>query len=183
MPQITIEQATFELLQRHAKPLVDTPDTIIVRALNAQDQTVVKPVANGQSTVTETEQHLDPSALPDLTHTKILDAAIDGEPISRPNWNRLRDEMLLRIMQRGGSFENLQRLLQADVNLAKGCNKDDGFRYLLDVDFSVQGQSANGACQAIMTAAQVFGMSSNIGVTWRRKEGAAYPGKRARIVV
>ena len=35
MPNIAIEQATFERLQHHAKPFVDTPDTIIMRALNA----------------------------------------------------------------------------------------------------------------------------------------------------
>ena len=96
MREITIQRATFERLQRHAKPFVDTPDTVIIRALDALDQTVVEHVPNGQ--FTETEQLLDPLSLPDLTHTKIQDASIDGEPIRKPKWNLLRDEMLLRAM-------------------------------------------------------------------------------------
>ena len=35
MENIEINQATFERLQRHAKPFVDTPDIIINRALDA----------------------------------------------------------------------------------------------------------------------------------------------------
>ena len=181
MPQITIEQATFERLQQHAKPLVDTADGVIVRALNALDKKATNHAFNGHPTVTEAEKLFNASGLPDLTHTKVLDATIDGKPMARPNWRRLRDEMLLRVMQRGGGLENLQRLLQADVNIVEGRKEVEGFRYLPEFDFSVQGQHANGACQAIMTAAQVLGVSLSIGITWRRKEGAAYPGERARI--
>ena len=61
--------------------------------------------------------------------------------------------------------------------------EDEGFRYLSDIDVSVQGQHANGACQAIMTAAQALGISLNIELLWRRKEKAAYPGERRRIVI
>ena len=183
MPQITVEQATFERLQQHARPLVDSTDSVIARALNPLDQKAPKHVPNGQATGKAAEKVLDASALPDLRHTKILDAAIDGEPMTRPNWRGLRDEMLLRIMQRGGSFESLQRLLQADVNLVEGRKTDEGYRYLSDFGFSVQGQPANGACQAIMIAARVLGLSLSIGITWRRKEGAAYPGERARIAL
>lgn len=183
MPQITIEQATFERLQQHAKPLVDTTDTVIVRALNALDESAVKHADNGGANAGPPEKLFDASALPDLTHTKVLHAVIDGEPMPRPNWRCLRDELLLRIMQRGGGFENLHRLLQAYVNLAEGRKEDEGFRYLRDFDFSVQGQHANGACQAIVTAAQVLGTTLSIGIMWRRKEGAAHPGERARIVL
>ena len=183
MPQITIEQATFERLQQHARPLVDSTDSVIARALNALDEKAVKHVPNGQAAAGAAEKLLDASALPDLTHTKVLDAVVDGEPISRPNWNCLRDEMLLRIMQRGSSFESLQRLLQADVNLVEGRKTDEGYHHLPAFDFSVQGQPANGACQAIMTAAKVLGLTLDIRIAWRRKEGAAYPGERARIAL
>ena len=179
MSEITIQQATFERLQRHAKPFVDTPDTVIMRALDALDQIMVEHAPNGQ--LTEKEQQLDPLALPDLTHTKIQDASIDGEPIAKPNWSLLRDEMLLRATKRAGSFENLQRLFP--VNLVEGRKEDEGFRYLSQAGISVQGQHANGACHAIITAAQAFGISLNIGIMWRLKEHAAYPGERRRIVI
>ena len=178
MKEITIQQATFERLQRHAKPFVDTPDTVIIRALDALDRNM-EYAPNGQ--LPEGDQQLDPLALPDLTHTKIQDASIDGEPIAKPNWNLLRDKMLLRATKRAGSFENLQRLFP--VNLVEGRKEDEGYHYLSQAGISVQGQHANGACHALITAAQAFGISLNIGIIWRLKEHAAYPGERRRIVI
>ena len=154
-----------------------------MRALNALERDLIEHDPDGQPSISQPERRLDPSALPDLTHTKVLHGVIHGETISRPNWNRLRDEMLLLIMRREGSFRNLQRVLQADVNMVPRRKEDEGFRYLSAFDFSVQGQHANGACQAILSAAQGFGMSVDIEITWRRKEGAAHPGERARLVV
>ena len=97
MPQITIEQGTFERLQRHARPVADTSDRVIVRALDALDEKAVKHVPKGHFAATVAEVPLNGLALPDLTHTKVLDAAIDGEPIPRPNWRRLRDEIRRRM--------------------------------------------------------------------------------------
>ena len=48
---------------------------------------------------------------------------------------------------------------------------------------SVQGQDANGACRAIVTAAQGLGVELEIGFMWRLKEAAAHPGEHARVVV
>ena len=72
------------------------------------------------------------------------------EPISRPKWNRLRDEMLLRIIQARGMLR--ESPAPAPGRHQYGCG------------------------------AQVLGMSLDIGITWRRKEGAAHPGERARII-
>ncbi len=43
MPDISLSQAAFERLQRHAKPFVDTPETVILRALDALEQTTGQP--------------------------------------------------------------------------------------------------------------------------------------------
>ena len=77
MPQVTIEDTTFERLQRHAKPLIDTFDTLMNRALDALEQTEGRP---GLASVsgTEAERRIDPRVLPELTHTKVLDASIDN---------------------------------------------------------------------------------------------------------
>ena len=37
MPEITVTESTFERLQHHAKPFVDTPDMVISRALDVLD--------------------------------------------------------------------------------------------------------------------------------------------------
>ena len=38
MPEITVTESTFERLQHHAKPFVDTPDMVISRALDVLDE-------------------------------------------------------------------------------------------------------------------------------------------------
>jgi hypothetical protein len=179
MPEITIQQSTFERLQRHAKPLVDTTDTVIVRALDALDLRLAED--DGAGPAPEAERLIDPRALPSLTHTKVLDASIEGQRISKANWNRLLEEMLSRAMKRVGSFEKLRPL--CPVNVVRGRKEDEGYSYLREIDLSVQGQDANGACRAIVMAAQSLGIAVDVGFMWRLKDGAAHPGERARIQV
>jgi hypothetical protein len=180
MPQIVVQDQTFERMQRHAKPFVDTPDTIINLALDAlesaADHETMPPAQHMAG-----ERRIHPRALPNLTHTKVLDARIDGEAIAKPNWNSLLDEMLRRSMKQVGSFEKLKQL--CPVNMVKGRKNDEGYTHLPEIDASVQGQDANGACRAIVTAAQGLGMPVDIGFMWRHKEGAAHPGERARLQV
>jgi hypothetical protein len=180
MPDISIQQSTFERLQRHAKPFVDSPESVILRALDALEQCAAQPTME-EDADKPTERVIDARALPHLTHTKMLDAAINGERLARPNWNLLLDETLRRAMKRVGSFEKLQRI--CPVNMVKGRKEDEGYGYLPEIDISVQGQDANGACRAVVTAVQALGMSLDIGFMWRLKESAAYPGERGRIRV
>jgi hypothetical protein len=180
MPEITVQQATYERLERHAKAFVDTPDTVILRALDALDE-LAGTDGDRNGPAAGAERRIDPRTLPNLTHTKVLDASIDGEPVARPNWNLLQEEMLRRAMKRVGSFEKLRRL--CTVNMVEGRKEDEGYSYLPDIDISVQGQDANAACRAAVTAAQGLGVALEIGFMWRLKEAAAHPGERARIVV
>jgi len=180
MPDISLSQPAFERLQRHAKPFVDTPESVILRALDALEQGTAPPLpvegAGGSP-----ERQIDTHALPRLTHSKLLDAAIEGERLIKPNWNSLLDEMLRRAMKRVGNFDELHRI--CPVNMVTGRKEDEGYSYLAEIDISVQGQDANGACRAVVTAAQALGMSLDIGFMWRLKETAAYPGERGRIRV
>ena len=78
-------------------------------------------------------------------------------------------------------FDRLRRI--CPVNLVKGKKNDEGYNHLPDINVSVQGQDANGACRGIVTAAQALGLEVNIGFMWRHKEGAPFPGERARLHV
>lgn len=178
MPSIDIKEATFQRLQRHAKPLVDSPDTVINKALDALegvDAEESRPVANAG------EHRIDPLALPNLTHTKVLGASIGGIAIKRPNWNGLLDEMLRRAMGQLGSLDKVHKV--CPVNMVQGRKADEGYAYLADIKVSVQGQDANSACRAVVAAAQALGMEVDIAFMWRLKEGAAHPGEHARIHV
>ncbi|NDV50654.1 T4SS efffector SepA family protein [Salipiger sp. PrR003] len=178
MPDIVLSRSAFERLQSHAQPLIDTPESVILRALDALEQQTGRATPHA-SVGGSPEREIDTRALPRLTHTKLLDATIDGEPLTKPNWNSLLDEMLRRAMQRVGSFDELQRI--CPVNMVKGRKEDEGYGHLPEIDVSVQGQDANGACRAVVTAAQALGTSLEIGFMWRHKENAAHPGELGRI--
>ncbi len=180
MPEVMIQDSTFERLQRHAKPLVDTIDSVVNRALDALEEVAGEPAPGGRRAA-EAERRIDLRMLPRLTHTKVLDASIGGQAVAKPNWNLLLDDMLRRAMKRVGTFEKLQQL--CPVNMVKGRKEDEGFSYLPEIDFSVQGQDSNGACRAVVMAAQGLGIALDIGFMWRHKEGAAHPGERARLQV
>ena len=180
MPDISLSQATYERLQRHAKPFVDTPEAVIQRALDALEQrsteSMPEDISDGSL-----ERQIDARDLPRLTHTKLIDATIDEDRLAKPNWNSLLDEVLRQAMKRVSSFDELHRI--CPVNMIEGRKEDEGYGYLPDIDVSVQGQDANGACRAVVTAAQALGINLDIGFMWRLKESAAYPGERGRIRV
>ena len=180
MPDISLQNSTFERLQSHAKPLVDTIDSVINRALDALE-IYTPPAAVSQSITNVEERRIDPRQLPKLTHTKILGAAIAGNQVTRPNWNLLLDEILRLATKRVGTFDLVQKLFP--VNMVSGRKEDEGYSYLNDVNISVQGQDSNGACRAIVTVAQALGIELEISLMWRHKEGAAFPGERARIQI
>ena len=178
--EITISEATFQRLQRHAQPFVDTtPEAVINRALDALER--AGPIAMPAVTPSapEAEKQIDPRVLPRLTHTKVLSAEIEGRTIGRPNWNHLLDEMLRIAARRLKNFDDLRK--QCPANLVQGNKTTDGFAYLKDLDLSVQRQDANSACRTIVTLAQRLGVSLDIGFIWRPKEDALYPGEHGRL--
>ena len=176
MVDITIERTTFERLQRHAQPLVDTPDAVVNRALDALEGHIGEPSSED---VVEVDREVDPRRLPD--HTKVLAARLGGEEIERPNWNRVLERAVVRAMRSAGSFAKLDRMCPA--NLVRGRKIDDGYHHLSEIDVSIQGLSANEACNALIETAQQSGMGLEITFRWRAKERAAYPTQTALLRV
>ena len=177
MPEITIEQSTFERLQHHAKPLVDTPDTIINRAIDTLEQ-YEEHVTPGERPGAS-EREIDPRRLPSLKHTKVIDASIGGKFINNPKWNVLVEQMLIQAMKHLSDFHKLNKL--CSVNMVQGYKDDEGYRYISEIDISFQGLSAEATGNALLMLAQSLGIALDIGFMWRRKEEAAYPGEKARL--
>ena len=178
MPDITIEQATFERLQRHAQPLVDTVDAVVNRALDAMERGVRRQPDERFPVV---EHEVDPDRLPDVTHTKVLAARLAGTDIERPNWNRLLHRVLVLSMGQVANLNELRQLCPA--NMVCGSKIDEGYTHLREIDISVQGLSANEACAALTATAGALGIEFDVAFMWRAKEGAAHPGERARLRV
>lgn len=179
--EIQITETTFARLQNHAQPLIDTPDSLINRALDALDRIGDAPNSSGQPESATGERTVDPLALPDLKHTKVLNAAIDGAVIARPNWNRLLDRLIVLAMKRLNDFQQLQRI--CPVNMVEGRKEVEGYGFLAEAGISVQGQAANTACRSLIAIARSLRVPVEITFLWRTKEGAAHPGDRARLVI
>ena len=177
MKELPIEESTLSRLAGHAQPF-ETPSAVINRALDALDQQMENPAStNGSGMVSE--RRIDPRHLPDVMFTKVLEAKINGEMIKRPNWNRLLQTIVRLAKEHAENFDDLARLCPA--NMVSGQKLTEGYRYLSDINVSVQGQPANSACQLIVTTAQKLNIALDIGFMWRDKEEAAHPGERARI--
>lgn len=179
MPEILIEEATFKRLQHHAKPFVDTPDMVVSRALDALEKRQENNIQEPNYGVSERE--IDPNRLPNLTHTKVLDASLEGEPIDRPNWNLLLGRILAQAMTQLDDLEKLKKL--CSVHMVKGFKENEGYRHLPEIGISFQGLPAREACNAIVMVAQSLGIELEIGFVWRQKKDAAFPGEKARLKV
>ena len=178
MPEITIEQATFERLQRYAQPLIDTVDAVVNRALDAMETGVWKQPDEGFRV---DEHEVDPDRLPDVTHTKVLAARLAAADVERPNWNRLLHRVVVLSMGQVADLNGLRRLCPA--NMVCGRKTDEGYTHLPEIDVSVQGLSANEACAALTATARALGIGLEVAFMWRAKDGAAHPGERGRLRV
>ena len=119
---------------------------------------------------------------PDLTHTKVLLAKLDGRPVEDgANWNGLLKRAILLAKQRAATAEGLERLIS--VNHVSGRKVDEGYKYLAEADLSVQGQDAKGAWRGVAQIAQQLGISVEVVFSWRHKADAAFPGETGRFVV
>jgi hypothetical protein len=186
MPSITISEETFARLQRNAKAFIETtPEPVIVRALNALEQlegaAIAAPAtpANGLFTDEKGTARIDPRALPNLTHTKVLRATLEGKVRPKAKWNTLVYDLVGIAFHHLGSFEKVQSISPA--NIVKGRKEDEGYHYLPEGDLSVQYQDANGACRSLIAMARELDLAVEVELMWREKEGAERRGETAVI--
>lgn len=177
---IQISQSVYERLQSHATPFVDTPETVIIRALDALDA-VRSPVDRPSTSPAPVHRKFDSQTPPNLTHTKLMSATLDGKAIDRPRWNGLLDACLVIGRNRAGSFQRLSTLTSA--NLFNGPKDDDGYHFLPMANLSVQGQDANGAWRSIEQLSRNLGISIEVVFYWRPKPGAEFPGEYGHMSV
>lgn len=178
MPDITITQSTLERLKEHAEPIEDTADSVILRALDALDRSGAASAAPQGSS--DKVMMFGPNMqLPDVTHTRMLAASIDGRPIAKANWARVLRHVLPLAMSHYGGFEQLRR--RCPVNIVARVKEDDGYRHLPSAGISYQGTNANDAANAIVALAKDIGVTLDVDFEWRDKEQAAHRGRRAHI--
>lgn len=195
---ITLSDDTFTEAQSLAEPLVDTLDSLIAKLIHEEvGRRKVLPNGNGKTT-TEKEDHplrgveiifegngkamadkedhllhLDPDSHDNLTHTRVLSVTLDGREY-RADWNGLLQDLLIRA-RKVRSWEEFRRISAANVR--QGRYEKDGYRYMQDGDFSVQGVDANRAWEHSLAIAREEKIPIKVAFEWRDRDGAAHPGQ------
>ncbi len=177
MPTIEISETTYQGLQSLARPFVDTPDDVIRRLIEEARGTTSEPTP---AVVRETGViAVDPLNPEELTHTRVLSAAIDGETVRRPKWNGLLHLLHVRARQSLGSFEEVRKATRA--NIREGRFEERGFVFVPDAGMSIQGVEARLAWENTMHLVKRLGVSIEVEFEWHDKDKAAHPGARGSM--
>ncbi len=173
---------TIARLQKHAKPFVDTVDTVINRILNIYEENSNQD-SNDEADFGTAKKIRDflITSPPDLTHTKVLSVEFNNRkfPRSDTTWNALLNEAICIAKKKAKSEDELRRLIL--VNYVKGKKEDEGYHYLPDANLSVQGQDANAAWRATYHIIDQLSCTFEVIFAWRMKEGASHPGTTGRF--
>jgi hypothetical protein len=181
-PSVELSPTTFSRLQAHAVPLVDNIESVINRLIDFYESRDGAPVPAAAGDLDNVRQ-FNPSAPPNLTHTKVLAIEFAGRALDRgqANWNGLLNVAIREAKAASKSVAEFKKLII--VNCVDGQKNDEGYRYLPDVGLSVQGQDANGAWKAACHIAQQLGRDLTVTFVWREKESAAFPGVTGRFLI
>ncbi|MBL8447040.1 MAG: hypothetical protein JNJ44_06465 [Zoogloeaceae bacterium] len=193
---VEISDETYKKLQALAVPFVDTPDSVIRRAvdkmMNASTRDGEGPPAahtaksspdcvhgDPRSSVLSNDKVMtfEPTSLPDVTHTTFLAGVVASTEVQ--DWNHLSLAVHAEVFRKVGSVEALRRASTA--NIKPGSHFDHGFKTGKGLPFSIQGAEANKACSIAFRLAREHGIAVTAEFRWQNKEKAAFPGSVGRI--
>jgi hypothetical protein len=179
-PSIDLTDELFARLQKHAVPLVDTPLTVITRALDALeagDEDPVSPVTSAGP------RSFNPAAPPNLSHTTPRRAEVAGQALPRGEtyWNSILFAVLNEAAKKGTSAQDLIELLT--IPCVQGEKEGSGYRYLPQAGISVQGQDANRAWKQTYRIASSIGVPVQVLFVWQDNPKAAMPNSTGSFFV
>lgn len=162
----------FAKLQGFAVPLIDTPLTVIERALvalEAGDEQLTSPNS------AKLARSFNPAAPPSLAFTIPRRASVGGRQLSAGDryWNSIMYAVIEEAARRGFSTEDLLALIS--VNSQAGRREDNGFKYLEGANLSIQGQGAAGAWRQSYAIASSVGIAIEVEFAWQDNPKAAMP--------
>ncbi|MEX2217404.1 MAG: hypothetical protein WD749_01480 [Phycisphaerales bacterium] len=177
MITVTLPESLDAKLRTLARPF-ETREALIDRIADAELARARGSAAASHAEPSPTRV-LDAESPPSLTHAKLLSAMVGGHAVQRPDWNRVLYHLHVVARKRLGSLAAVKRASSA--NLRDGKHSTDGYHYLPEGGFSVQGVDANKAWAHALRLAQALGLSLEATFRWREVEGAAHPGQKGTL--
>ncbi len=177
MPMVTLSDAAFAELKLLAEPFVDTPESLTARIIHEEVvRRGLSSTGNGQlRSATDGVPRLNPDSHESLAFSRLLSASVDGRELTRPKWNTLMEKVHLVGLKRLGSLDALKRATRARIR--QGRFEEEGFGYLPDGDFSIQGVDSNGAWDHSLRLARALAVPIRAAFEWRDRDDAARPGQ------
>ncbi|GHB05776.1 hypothetical protein GCM10009069_30150 [Algimonas arctica] len=153
----------------------DTAGSVISRLLAS----AISPENSTQTIAAHSNElnfHL--AAVPDLTFTKIIAVKVNGKTINANKWKSLRDEVIKLGIENGVNMADI-----SSVHTVTGEKSDEGFEFHETLGISIQGQSAKDSWKTCSDICSLIEASVEVLVQWRDNEKAAYPGKKAKLLI
>ncbi|UHS56025.1 T4SS efffector SepA family protein [Agrobacterium vaccinii] len=169
MMQISLQDEVFERLKGLAEPFVDTPESVIVRLIDAY-------TASYEAAADEGYKVFDPHAPPNLGFTTVISATINGKMLKRTDtyWNNILIVMIKHLAAKGLNPEEVASCITSNTKIGEVTN--NGYKYIPEAGISVQGLDANTAWRTIERLAMVDGQSVDVKFRWQHKEGLENAG-------
>lgn len=195
MPAIEIPDSLFRRLQKLAVPLVDTTASVLEKLADhfeacqragADEQlldrifgknagrTVTEPETKSKGTIPE----FDPDAPPDLRHTRILSARFGGR--TADGWNELVHVAHTEALVCLGSVDSLRGATKSNFVVGRASQEQmkKGYRYVPQIDISIQNVDAEHAWSNVLRLAKHLGVPVAVDFEWMPKADAARPGEK-----
>lgn len=171
-PTVDLTDEIFSRLQRHAVPLVDTPLTVIARALDALEAGDEEPAGTPEALG---PRSFNPAAPPNLAHTTPRRAQVAGQTLTKAEtyWNPIMFAVIEEAARVGVSAEDILELLTIPSIMGK--KEGSGYRFLTQAGISVQGQDANNAWKQTYILASSIGIHVQVLFVWQDNPKAAMP--------
>ena len=175
MPEIEISNALDERIKSHARPLIDTYESVIARAFDGYEF--------AYSTSLDKARAYNPAKAPSLTFTKPNRIVLNGVKLGKNDfyWNNLMYAVVREAAKKGLRPEEIKALMV--VNHEVGEKTKDGYKYIEEAGISVQGQDADHAWKQVYALANELGFDVEVVWTWSANEKAALPGQRGSFTL
>jgi hypothetical protein len=168
---IELPDDLFAKLQKHAVPFIDTPISVIERAVRALEEGDEEPAAPAEAG----SRSFNPAAPPNLAFTTPKKAVVGGKalPKSQTYWHNIMVAVIREAGLRRVSTDDLLALIT--VNCVRGERHETGFTYIPEAGLSIQGQNANNAWRQAHVIASSIGILVEVVFAWQNNAKAAMP--------
>jgi hypothetical protein len=118
---------------------------------------------------------------PDLTHSRILHARINGYVFPKPNWNLVMEYAVELAAAKLKNVDDLSKIVLAKH--VKGKKIDQGYHYFDKLGLSIQGQDARSAWRTTAHIVKELGLKAELIFEWSSTAKAENAGKTGKLVI